>query len=502
MDSPPSPGDPRDQILSLLSALVINGPATSVNPRPGTQTASNVVGAQVTEDPDEVVARATEKQLEQNALYMRMKMLVTGQSTEISELQESNTQMHEENGALKEQCVTLKEVVDGYTKEYLRLKSGHGNSSGGLLVVTLADLPPVPKPFPKIDCPKVTLWSNADFHNFIKTKNQKAGETDRNSSTSGSGGRCCKKQGHPYLQNKDSSLVTGDALGTLSSEVRVVWLSLNGRGMAPTMFSKMSSEALEFLWRSVLPVPELEFLLYCDDGHWKLKEWCKQNYSSWARNHGIRLPAKTESIDDVLNNTKLLHMDTPASHEGEVPLASTSCKSVIKNLFASAHPHASPTASLTSAPIEAQSTAKPNTSGLSTWNPTPMSAGTHTDGMNTNRASNTTTFTQATAQPSTIPNHATTGSLNTITQVSPMATPSDQGQLGQKEKKGSTKGCIHGIRRKTEVTPGYQNSTRTPTPSKPLPLTGVGVFSVQGYGLSGGSGGRGFRVGVQGNEHI
>jgi hypothetical protein len=176
----------------------------------------------------------------------------------------------------------------------------------------------VPKPFPKIDCPKVTLWSNADFHNFIKTKNQKAGETDRNSSTSGSGGRCCKKQGHPYLQNKDSSLVTGDALGTLSSEVRVVWLSLNGRGMAPTMFSKMSSEALEFLWRSVLPVPELEFLLYCDDGHWKLKEWCKQNYSSWARNHGIRLPAKTESIDDVLNNTKLLHMDTPASHEGEV----------------------------------------------------------------------------------------------------------------------------------------------------------------------------------------
>ncbi|KAN0134644.1 hypothetical protein V8E53_007429 [Lactarius tabidus] len=166
----------------------------------------------------------------------------------------------------------------------------------------------------------------------------------------------------------------------------------------------MLSEALEFLWHSVLPVPELEFLLYCDDGHWKLKERCKQNYSSWARNHGIRLPAKTESIDNVLNNTKLLCMDTPASHEGEVPLASTSRKSVIKNLF------------LTSAPIEAQSTAKPNTSGLSTRNPTPMSAGTHMDGMYTNGALNATTFTQATVQPSTIPNHATTGSLNMITQ--------------------------------------------------------------------------------------
>ncbi|KAN0134643.1 hypothetical protein V8E53_007428, partial [Lactarius tabidus] len=197
MDSPLSPGDPRDQILSLLSALVINGPATSVNPRPGTQTTSNVVRAQVTEDPDEVVARATEKQLEQNTLYMCMKMLVTGQSTEISKLQESNTQMCEENGALKE------EVVNGYTKEYLRLKSGHGNSTGGLLVVMLANLPPAPKPFPKINCPEVTLWSNANFCNFIKTKNQKAGETDGNSSTSGSGGHCRKKQGHPYLQNKD-----------------------------------------------------------------------------------------------------------------------------------------------------------------------------------------------------------------------------------------------------------------------------------------------------------
>jgi hypothetical protein len=45
MDSPP--GNPTDQLLSLLSSLVINGPVSGVNTRPGTQTAGNVVGAQV-----------------------------------------------------------------------------------------------------------------------------------------------------------------------------------------------------------------------------------------------------------------------------------------------------------------------------------------------------------------------------------------------------------------------------------------------------------------------
>ena len=49
-----------------------------------------------------MVARATEKQLERNALYMRAKMLVADQSTELTEIQESITQLREENSALKE----------------------------------------------------------------------------------------------------------------------------------------------------------------------------------------------------------------------------------------------------------------------------------------------------------------------------------------------------------------------------------------------------------------
>jgi hypothetical protein len=43
----PIPRDSRDQLMSLLSSLVINGPASGVSPRPGMQTASNGFTAQV-----------------------------------------------------------------------------------------------------------------------------------------------------------------------------------------------------------------------------------------------------------------------------------------------------------------------------------------------------------------------------------------------------------------------------------------------------------------------
>ena len=123
----PSSVNPRDHILSLLSSLVINGTASGVTPKVGTPTSSNSLVAQVcatqirvmtsilaelslqnTEDPSEVVARVTEKQIENNALYMHIKLLVSDQNTEVIKLRESNIKLREENGALIEQCATLK----------------------------------------------------------------------------------------------------------------------------------------------------------------------------------------------------------------------------------------------------------------------------------------------------------------------------------------------------------------------------------------------------------
>src|ERR1700691_4066222 len=160
------------------------------------------------------------------------------------------------------------------------------------MFVTLADLPSTPKPFPKVDCPDVTLWTACDYCDFLKTLAQEAGGTDGNSSGSASDEQTDqhsekkKKKTHPYLQYKDRSLVSATDLSKMSMKVRSVWETLKKRRLAPKTFGKMTSKAWEFLACAVLTIPKFEFLLYCDDGHWKLKEWCKQNYSSWTRNRG------------------------------------------------------------------------------------------------------------------------------------------------------------------------------------------------------------------------
>ena len=54
-----------------------------------------------------------------------------------------------------------REVVAGYTKEYLHMKSGTEDNS--LMFITLANLPSKPKPFPKIECTGITLWSKDEY---------------------------------------------------------------------------------------------------------------------------------------------------------------------------------------------------------------------------------------------------------------------------------------------------------------------------------------------------
>lgn len=203
-----------------------------------------------------------------------------------------------------------------------------GNDDNSLMFITLADLPSKPRPFPRVECAGVTLWSKDEYRDWQKIESKKAGVTDGNSTTLDKKGRRRRKQSseesaHPYLQNKDGTLVAD--LSDMSSKIRSVWESLERRRMAPQTFGKISSEAWEFIARVVLPLPEFEFLLYCSDGEWKLKEWCKINYSSWTRNHGIRQPQvkKTESVEAILDNSNLLRMDTP---DGELRKHNIGCK--------------------------------------------------------------------------------------------------------------------------------------------------------------------------------
>ena len=75
----------------------------------------------------------------------------------------------------------------GYTKEYLRMKSG--NKDNSLMFLILSNLPSKPKLFPKTECASVTLWSKDKYREWLKTENKKTGATDGNSLTYKTKGR-------------------------------------------------------------------------------------------------------------------------------------------------------------------------------------------------------------------------------------------------------------------------------------------------------------------------
>ena len=76
----------------------------------------------------------------------------------------------------------------------------------------------------------------------------------------------------------------------------------------------------------MLNEPGLEYLHLCKGGQWKLREWLQQNYSGWAKQHGVREahthPKKdTDNSDDnILNDNNLIQMsaDPLGSEETEI----------------------------------------------------------------------------------------------------------------------------------------------------------------------------------------
>ena len=64
--------------------------------------------------------------------------------------------------------------------------------------------------------------------------------------------------------------------------------------MAPQSFGQISMRAWEYYSSTMLADEAFEFLLFCDDGEWKLREWSTRSYPSWYRNKFIK------DIDDEL----------------------------------------------------------------------------------------------------------------------------------------------------------------------------------------------------------
>jgi hypothetical protein len=88
----------------------------------------------------------------------------------------------------------------------------------------------------------------------------------------------------------------------------MIWQTLDEDGMAPMMFSQISLKAWEYFLCTILTDKAFKFLLFCDDGEWKLREWSTRSYPPGTATGLIRW--KTMSLlpgQQVSPLTKLLH---------------------------------------------------------------------------------------------------------------------------------------------------------------------------------------------------
>ena len=70
----------------------------------------------------------------------------------------------------------------------------------------------------------------------------------------------------------------------MSRKARMLWTTLDEDGMAPQTFGQISMKAWEYFSRMMLADEAHDFLLLCNDGEWKLREWSTRSYPSWHRN--------------------------------------------------------------------------------------------------------------------------------------------------------------------------------------------------------------------------
>ena len=86
------------------------------------------------------------------------------------------------------------------------------------------------------------------------------------------------KPTHFYLENADGVPVSEEQITEMSRKARMIWRSLDSDSMAPQTFGQISMQAWEYYSSTMLVDEAFEFLLFCDDGEWKLREWSTRSY--------------------------------------------------------------------------------------------------------------------------------------------------------------------------------------------------------------------------------
>ncbi|KAI9428663.1 hypothetical protein H4582DRAFT_2135776 [Lactarius indigo] len=246
--------------------------------------------------------------LESNGHFVRVKVIADQRATEIKQLQEAltskmkeNDELTKENDHLNVEVKTLKEALGLFAKDYHSRQTG---TDGKVTSITseILDLPVKQALRIREDNPGVVYWVKKEYTRAARKKNR--GETDGNATSV----QVKRKRGRPpqdsndeedhsthfYLETRDGIPVDKSVIAEMSRKARMLWRTLDKCGLAPETFGKIENRAWDYYSRTLLADKAHDFLLLCDDGEWKLREWSTKSYPSWYRNRHLPVTAKTE----------------------------------------------------------------------------------------------------------------------------------------------------------------------------------------------------------------
>lgn len=216
----------------------------------------------------------------------------------------------------------------------------------GLASNTLLPCEDAPPPLDPKEYPQVRFWTAKSFEAY---SDGLTGETDSMATQQKQRGRRRKSETcddpHPYLENKDGSVVPREILVKVGQKARRVWQAMHAVGVAPSSWGKASEVAYKYFNSEMLNSHEFEFFRYCE-GNWKITRWATKAYPSWAYNHIKSIDAGDNKMlrsskrkRDLLDDPSLIQIDDDKNENVSPPSDPSPIEST-SNVLASPAPSA------------------------------------------------------------------------------------------------------------------------------------------------------------------
>jgi hypothetical protein len=151
------------------------------------------------------------------------------------------------------------------------------------------------------DYPKIHFWTKESFRAYKQKKTTTKGESGIKDAEKARRGKnanlASERESMAFLQHQDGTPVLEEEAQAIANSMRKVFNNLLLHGIAPSVWSEVSSSATKYLYQEMYQL--FKFLLLCNN-HWKVEKLVSLLYSSWYHKiHAAPTKVKDKPESDV-----------------------------------------------------------------------------------------------------------------------------------------------------------------------------------------------------------